>query len=130
MADNDPNVIGKHLVDFETWSKDALEILKHFGFDTKPISIQEAKNNFNEVVEYCETKGYGYSEWKGVLIAADHLASALYKDVENVSGRLFIKPDLAYYHSRKSKLLRIEPEKKESEYMITAEKLLMLKDNV
>lgn len=104
LADNDPNVIGKHLVDFETWSKDALEILKHFGFDAKPISIQEAKNNFNEVVEYCETKGYGYSEWKGVLIAADHLASALYKDVENISDRLFIKPDLTYYHSRKSEL--------------------------
>ena len=104
LTDNDPNIIEKHLIDFETWSKDALEILKHFGFDTKPISIQEAKDNFCEMIDYCESKSYGYSEWKGVLIAADHLASALYKDVENVSGRLFIKPDLNYYHSRKSEL--------------------------
>lgn len=104
LIDNDPKVIEKHLIDFETWSKDALEILNHFGFDTKPISIQEARNNFYEVVDYCESRDYGYSEWKGVLIAADHLASALYKDVENVSGRLFIKPDLTYYHSRKSEL--------------------------
>jgi len=104
LTDNDPNVIEKHLIDFETWSKDALEILKHFGFDTKAISIQEAKDNFYEVVDYCESKSYGYSEWKGVLIAADHIASALYKDVENVSSRLFIKPDLTYYHSRKSEL--------------------------
>ena len=104
LIDNDPKVIEKHLIDFETWSKDALEILNHFGFHTKPISIQEARNNFYEVVDYCESRDYGYSEWKGVLIAADHLASALYKDVENVSGRLFIKPDLTYYHSRKSKL--------------------------
>lgn len=104
LTDNDPQVLEKHLVDFETWSKNALEILKHFGFDIKPISIQEAKENFYEVVEYCEGKDYGYSEWKGVLIAADHLASALYKDVETVSERLFIKPDLSYYHSRKSEL--------------------------
>ena len=104
LMDNDPKVIEKHLSNFETWSKDALEILKQFGFDTRPISLGEAKDNFNEVVDYCESKGYGYSEWKGVLIAADHLASALYKDVENISDRLFIKPDLAYYHSRKSKL--------------------------
>ena len=104
LIDNDPKVLEKHLKDFETWSKDALEILKHFGFDTKTISIGEATVNFNEVVDYCENKNYGYSEWKGVLIAADHLASALYKDVETVSERLFIKPDLNYYHSRKSEL--------------------------
>lgn len=104
LTDNDPKVIEKHLIDFEIWSKDALEILNHFGFETKAISIQEAKNNFYEVVDYCESKDYGYSEWKGVLIAADHLASALYRDVENVSDRLYIKPDLTYYHSRKSEL--------------------------
>ncbi len=104
LMDTEPKLLDKHLIDFELWSKDALEILKHFGFDTKPISIQEARNNFYEVVDYCESKEYGYSKWKGVLIAADHLASALYKDVENVSERLFIKPDLRYYHSRKSEL--------------------------
>jgi len=104
LTDNDPEVIEKHLTDFETWSKDALEILKYFGFNTRPISIQEAKNNFYEAVDYCDNKDYGYSEWKGVLIAADHLASALYKDVDNVSNRLFIKPDLTYYHSRKNEL--------------------------
>lgn len=104
LTDNDPQVLEKHLKDFETWSKDALKILKYFGFDTRDINIGEAKDNFYEVKEYCEDKSYGYSEWKGVLIAADHLASALYKDVENVSDRLFIKPDLSYYHSRKSEL--------------------------
>ncbi len=104
LTDNDPQVLEKHLTDFETWSKDALEILEHFGFNSRLISIQEAKNNFYEVVDYCESKDYGYSEWKGVLIAADHLASALNRNVENVSDRLFIKPDLAFYHSRKSEL--------------------------
>jgi len=104
LMDTEPKLLEKHLIDFELWSKDALEILNHFGFDTKPISVQEARANFSEVVDYCESRTYGYSEWKGVLIAADHLASALYKDVENVADRLFIKPDLSYYHSRKSEL--------------------------
>lgn len=104
LTDNDPQVLEKHLKDFETWNKDALEILKYFGFDTRAISIGEAKDNFYEVVDYCDSKDYGYSEWKGVLIAADHLASALYKDVENVADRLFIKPDLSYYNSRKNEI--------------------------
>ncbi len=104
LVDNDPELIAKHLRNFDIWSKDALDILKYFDFNVRPISIQEAKNNFYEVVDYCEAKNYGYSEWKGVLIAADHLASALNKDVEEVAKRLFIKPDLNYYHSRKSEL--------------------------
>ena len=104
LEEIDPKVFDKHSVDFDEWSKDALSILEYFGFKTKPISIEEAKNNFQDVIDYCDSKAYGYSEWKGILIAADHLASALYKDVENVSSRLFIKPDLTYYHSRKSEL--------------------------
>lgn len=104
LTDIDPKVIEKHLVEFETWSKDALEILKHFGFDTKPISIQEARDNFCEVVDYCESKDYGYSEWKGILIAADHLASALNGDIEALTKKLFVIPDLSYYDSRKSEL--------------------------
>lgn len=103
LIDNEPEVFEKHLIGFEIWSKDALEILEHFDFEIKPIDIQEAKNNFYEAVYYCENRNYGYSEWKGVLIAADHLASALY-NVEIVSTKLFIEPDLSYYHSRKSEL--------------------------
>lgn len=104
LIDNDPEVLEKHLTDFELWSKDALMILKHLGFNIHPISREEAKNNFYEVVDYCETRGYGYSVWKGILMAADHLASALNRNIETVSNQLFIKPDLSYYHSRKSEL--------------------------
>lgn len=104
LIDTEPKVIDKHLVDFENWSKDVLAILEHFKFAVRPISVQEARDNFNEVVDYCESREYGYSEWKGVLISADHLASALDKDVKDVANRLFIKPDLGYYHSRKSEL--------------------------
>lgn len=104
LIDYDPEILEKHLIDFESWSKDALMILKYLGFNIHLITREEAKNNFYEVVDYCETRGYGYSVWKGVLMAADHLASALNSDIEVVSNKLFIKPDLNYYHTRKSEL--------------------------
>lgn len=104
LDENDPECFEKHIKDFDVWSKDALSILEQFGFETKPISIQQAKVSFYEVVDYCQSKKYGYSQWKGVLIAADHLASAMSGYVDPLTNKLFVQPDLRYYHSRKSEL--------------------------
>lgn len=104
LIENDQDCLSKHLHDFENWSKSALSILDHFGFNTEPISLQQAEDNFYNVVEYCESKHYGFSKWKGVLIAADHLASAMDGYSDTLLNRLFIKPDLNYYHTRKSEL--------------------------
>ena len=104
MLESDPECLNRHLKGFETWSKDALSILSNFGFEIKEISIQQAKDNFFEAVDYCQTRTYGYSLWKGVLVASDHLASAMDGKSKEISTDLFIKPDLAYYHSRKSDL--------------------------
>jgi CRISPR-associated endonuclease/helicase Cas3 len=104
LVESDPKCFEKHSKDFDVWSKDALSILEHFGFETKPISIKDASDNFYEVVDYCQYKTYGYSQWKGVLIAADHLASAMGGYDETFTNRLFVQPDLSYYHSRKSDL--------------------------
>jgi len=104
LAKNDPECYEKHIKGFESWSKDALLILEHFNFETKPISVQQAKESFYEVVDYCQSKKYGYSQWKGVLIAADHLASAMSGYIKLLERKLFVLPDLSYYHSRKSEL--------------------------
>ncbi|WP_321437027.1 CRISPR-associated helicase Cas3' [uncultured Bacteroides sp.] len=104
LLDNDPECLSQHIKDFESWSVDALAILEKMGFHTEPITRKQAEDNFFEVVDFCRLKTYGYSQWKGVLIAADHLASALEGRLDSFSKRLFIKPDLNYYHSRKSKL--------------------------
>jgi len=87
-----------HIIDFKLWVDDALEILVHFGFDPKPLSLRQAKENFNEVVAYCEAKKYGYSKWKGLLMSADHLASAMNEDLYKINNQLFIKPDLKFYN--------------------------------
>jgi len=104
LDENEPGVFEKHIIGFEIWSKDALSILEYFDFDNKQISVQQAKESFFEVVEYCQAKKYGYSQWKGVLIAADHLASAMSGYVKPLERKLFVVPDLSYYHSRKSEL--------------------------
>ncbi len=102
LVENTPDCFDLHIRGFEKWSKDALSILDHFGFETRSISGDQAKTNFYEVVDYCESKSYGYSLWKGVLIAADHLASAMNGYIRPLDQKLFIVPDLSYYNSRKS----------------------------
>lgn len=104
LDENEPEIFEKHINGFEVWSKDAISILEYFNFETKPISIQQAKETFYEVVDYCESKKYGYSQWKGVLIAADHLASAMSGYLKPLEKKLFVVPDLSYYHSRKSEI--------------------------
>lgn len=86
-----------HFIDFELWVDDALAILSHYGFSPKSITKQQAKESFNYVVDYCEAKKYGYSKWKGLLISADHLASAMNEDLHKIDQQLFIIPDLNFY---------------------------------
>jgi CRISPR-associated endonuclease/helicase Cas3 len=104
LVENDPDCLKKHLSEFETWSGEALTILEKCGIEVRPISRQQAENSFWEVVDYSESMGYGYSKWKGVLIAADHLASALDGKASGLAEHLFIPPDVTYYHNRKSTL--------------------------
>lgn len=104
LLENDQECFFRHIKGFETWSVDALAILEEMGFHTEPITCKQAEDNFFEAADFCKLKKYGYSQWKGVLIAADHLASALEGRLDSFSKKLFIKPDLNYYHSRKSKL--------------------------
>jgi CRISPR-associated endonuclease/helicase Cas3 len=104
LDENEPECFEKHIKGFDDWSKDALSILEHFNFETNSISVHQAKESFYEVVDYCQAKKYGYSQWKGVLIAADHLASAMSGYIKPLERKLFVVPDLSYYHSRKSEL--------------------------
>lgn len=94
----------RHSQKWEEWSDKALEILRSLGFETHTINKEEAENNYYYAVDYCESLKYGYSEWKGVLMAADHFASALGHDVEETLDRMFVKPDLSFYSGRSNDL--------------------------
>ncbi len=104
LMENDPECFSIHINGFELWSKDALSILEHFNFEIKPVSVQQAEDNLYKVVDYCKSKCYGYSEWKGIMIAADHLASALEGNVAPLASKLFKRPDLSYYNTRKNEI--------------------------
>lgn len=95
---NNPDNFEFHATDFEIWSLDALAILKHFGFDV-PVSItwEQAKSSYSYVVEYCKPPIQDASIWKGVLLAADHMASGIDDITPQEVSSLFTPPDLSYY---------------------------------
>lgn len=92
-----------HSKDFEKWSGIALGILSELGVKTHPISLEEAENNYEYALKVCRRLANGYSIWKGVLMAADHFASAMDIYAKNNISRLFIKPDFSFY-DRKNEL--------------------------
>jgi len=97
-------VISKHLGDWEEWSPKALSILESQGVTVRPITRNEAKEALWYCVNHCEKKGYNWSRWKGLLVGADHFASALADKTEDSIDHLFLKPDISLFHSRKSDL--------------------------
>ncbi len=100
MEELDENNFNYHIKNWELWKNDAFEILNAFGIKIYDISIEDAKKNFEKVLEYCENKvrESGYSEWRGLLMAADHFASALSDKTENYLERLFKIPNLNFFN--------------------------------
>lgn len=103
LEDYDEDTLDNHIKGFEKWSKTALQLLRHLDMDVHPISYDEAVGNYQYAVDYCRKKGCGCSRWKGLLMAADHLASAADKEYRDIEAHMFIKPDLSFYN-RKSTL--------------------------
>lgn len=88
-----------HLGNWTEWSDSAVRILNEFGIKCSPISEQQAIDNLYYSVEYCEAaiKERGFSEWRGLLMGADHFASALVDKTESEVRRVFKKPNLQFY---------------------------------
>ena len=91
-----------HASDWETWSPKALDILSDLNIKVKPLSKNDAKENFFYVYAYCRKrlKEKGYSIYRGVLQAADHFASALIDKTYIYSQRLFRIPNLKFFNRK------------------------------
>lgn len=89
--------LDNHLMGWDEWSTYGFEVLKHFGFPVCVISRDEAKTTLKYVINYCEGKQNGYSPLRGLLMAADHFASAFMHQTRNKLKSLFQVPDLSYY---------------------------------
>ena len=96
--DENMDCFARHSEKFDEWCPVALGILNEFGIATHPIDINDAQSNYEFVVDYCYGKALNQSEWKGLLMAADHFASALEEKAESATDKLFIKPNLSFYN--------------------------------
>ncbi|MCB9289643.1 MAG: CRISPR-associated helicase Cas3' [Lewinellaceae bacterium] len=116
LDESEPDNLAFHLGEWEKWSATALEILQCFGIHTRPISSKEAEAAYEQVLEFCENKyrERGYSEWRGLLMGADHFASAMIMKSEEKLENLFIKPKLDFF-SRKHPLYPLSYYPSESE---------------
>lgn len=100
-------VFQNHYENFECWSIVANDILECFGIKTHHINRDEAYNNllfvYNHIINNI-LNNTGFSEWRGLLMGADHFASATSYDTDVILPSMFKIPNLSYYHNRKNEL--------------------------
>ena len=101
--DDNTDCFEEHSRGFKQCSDVALDILESLGMKTHELSIEEAEDNYEYVIKYCDKRKVGCSEWRGLMMAADHMASAIETISEMPLDKLFIKPDLSFYN-RQSEL--------------------------
>ncbi len=96
------DIVEFHLLDWEFWMPEAMKLMEAFCIPVHIISKEEATVNFNKVFEYCDSRiqERGYSEWRGLLMAADHFASAIPENYESLLGRLFKEPNLKFFNRK------------------------------
>lgn len=96
--------VANHLLDWEAWSGAAQEVLAELQVPVllRPVLREEAEAALRYAVKYCQAqlRSPDWSAWRGVLMAADHFASALQHGTEKQLVGLFDKPDLAFFQNR------------------------------
>lgn len=92
-----------HLSGFSLWSSDALGILNELNFPgvtpETVITELDAHDAYHFALKYCQEKQKGWSAWKGLLMGADHLASAI-GDFKGGVPALFVSPDVSFYNRK------------------------------
>jgi len=88
-----------HLGNWEEWSQKVMPILDYFDIQSTIPTRKEALENLEYCISYCEkiTRERGYSKWRGLLMGADHFASAQIDLTKQKLERLFKIPDLSFY---------------------------------
>lgn len=97
MKDDIDQVFSHHTQDWETWSPKVIDILEALGIPKKDIAKDQAIETLHFVLNYCKSKQAGMSKWRGLLMAADHFASALEDGSEIPQERLFSTPNLGKF---------------------------------
>ena len=96
-----PDVIVKrHAENWAEWSEKVRPIIEHRDFKMKfqPISLEEATEALDFAYDYCYRLPYGWSKWRGLLMAADHFASEYMDEAAPLIKRFYRVPNLDYYN--------------------------------
>lgn len=92
-----------HVSDFATWSQEALGVLMELGFpgvtQETVISQEEAFDAYQSAINQCAKKKKGWSFWKGLLVGADHMASAT-EGIREKLPELFTIPHVHFYNRK------------------------------
>ena len=101
ILDAAEDTIDIHLDDWENWSPAAIEIVESFGLKGRKISRTEAEEALNYAILYLiKKRTYGWSNWRGLLMSADHFASGYQDDTKTNTVGLFKNPDISCYQAR------------------------------
>lgn len=98
--ENGYDYIDTHVGKWDQWSPSAFKLLNGLGINCMPFGEEIARENLFFAISYCkkQTKIRGYSEWRGLLMGADHFASALINSTEKNLENAFKTPDLSFFN--------------------------------
>ena len=96
--------IANHLLGWDEWEADGRAVLAALAVPValRPVPLAEAEAALRYAVAHCRQRllSPDWSAWRGLLMAADHFASALQHDTDRQLVGLFDAPDLAFFRSR------------------------------
>ncbi|MGE5496738.1 MAG: CRISPR-associated endonuclease Cas3'', partial [Syntrophothermus sp.] len=103
LIEHDRDFIANHLIEWGEWSKYGFAVLQEFGLPVVQISSEKAKGTLEYVIDFCENKKNGWSPWRGLLMSADHFASAFMRTTDIKLKPLFRIPDYSFYYDERRK---------------------------
>lgn len=86
-------LIEAHVEDWQTWAPRAASLLNELGIPGNAPKQKDAENTLLQVLEYCEAIDEGWSPWRGILMGADHMASALAEEQYRFLPTMFETPE-------------------------------------
>ena len=93
-------VFERHAEQWDEWHLESQAFLNRFGLEPRTLSQTEIRAAFDEALNYCKQERFGRNRWRGLLMTADHLASALQEETALRVDRLFQPPNLSMFHAR------------------------------
>jgi len=90
-------LFNNHFKDWERWSPLAVQMLRDLGYKLNDVSSKLAKEAWEYAVDYCDEqiKKREWSLHRGLLMAADHFASAMLDKTGEQVKQTFQVPDVS-----------------------------------